>query len=57
VEFKQSLQGHAPDRTRETTCAFANDLSGFRQFGIVAVGLRDDDISEGLAITDRLLAG
>ena len=42
VEFKEKLEGSAPEKIREAICAFANDLSGTQEPGIVVVGLRDD---------------
>ena len=55
TEFKETLRGSAPKRIREAICAFANDLPGKRQAGIVVVGLKDDGTSAGTAITDKLL--
>ena len=55
TEFKETLQGSAPKRIREAICAFANDLPGGGQAGIVVVGLKDDGTSVGTAITDELL--
>ena len=42
VEFKEKFEGSAPEEIREAICAFANDLSGTQEPGIVVVGLRDD---------------
>ncbi len=42
VEFKEGLEGSAPKKIREAICAFANDLAGTQEPGIVVVGLRDD---------------
>lgn len=42
VEFKEKLEGSAPEKIREAICAFANDLAGTQESGIVVVGLRDD---------------
>lgn len=55
VEFKKSLDGSASERIQETVCAFANDLSGSGDPGIVVVGLTDRGKPSGLAITDKLL--
>ena len=55
VEFKESLNGSAPDRIREAICSFANDLPDHRQPGVVFVGARDDGSITGLAVTDELL--
>ncbi len=55
VEFKESLGGSARDRVREAICAFANDLGGSNQKGIVVVGLRDDGTPTGNSVTDEML--
>lgn len=45
VEFKESLAGSASIAIREAICAFANDLAGYGQPGLVFVGVktRPDD--------------
>lgn len=53
VERKQSLSD--PDRIRQAVCAFANDLPGHQQPGVVFVGATDDGHCAHLPITDRLL--
>lgn len=55
VEFKESLAGDAPRAIREAVCAFANDLPGSSQPGVVFVGVRDNGHPVGLPVTDRLL--
>ena len=55
VEFKERLEGSAPERIREAVCAFANDLAGTQEPGIVVVGLRDDMTSVPVA-DETLLA-
>lgn len=55
VEFKESLNGSAPNTIREAICAFANDLPDHRRPGVVFVGVRDDGTAAGLSITDELL--
>ena len=55
VEFKESLAGDAATRIRETICAFANDLAGHEEPGLVFVGVKDDGTIGTLAVTDRLL--
>ncbi len=55
VEFRESLRGDAPDRTRQAICAFANDLPDHRQPGVIFVGVRDDGTAAGLPVTDELL--
>ena len=55
VEFKESLSGSAPNDIREAICAFANDLPGHQQPGVIFVGVRDDGSAAGLPVTDELL--
>ena len=55
VEYKETLKGKAPTRIREAVCAFANDLPGSGQAGVVFVGLRDNGEPSGLDIDDELL--
>ncbi len=55
VEFKESLLGDAPTRIREAICAFANDLPGHEEPGLVFVGVKDDGTIGDLSVTDRLL--
>lgn len=56
VERKQSFKGSAPETVREAVCAFANDLAGHGQPGVVFIGAKDDGTpAEGFAVTDELL--
>ena len=55
VEFKERLEGDALRRIEEAVCAFANDLAGGGEPGVVFVGLRDDGGPAGIEVTDRLL--
>ena len=55
VEFKESLLSDNPTKVREAICAFANDLPGHGEPGVVFVGVRDDRTVAGLAVTDELL--
>lgn len=56
VERKQSFKGDAPTTVREAVCAFANDLAGHGEPGVVFIGARDDGAPvEGFAVTDDLL--
>ena len=55
VEFKEGLEGSAKEKIREAVCAFANDLAGTQEPGIVVVGLRDDLATVGVA-DETLLA-
>lgn len=55
AERKESFKGDAPSKAREAVCAFANDLSGRGQPGVLFVGARDDGTPAGHAVTDELL--
>ena len=55
AERKESFRGDTPTKTREAVCAFANDLPGGGQPGVVFIGARDDGSPSGLAVTDELL--
>ena len=54
-ERKQSLSGKAPDSVRQAICAFANDLAGHRQPGVLFIGAQDDGTPSSISITDQLL--
>jgi len=53
VERKASLSD--PDRVRQAICAFANDLPGHQNPGIIFIGANNDGSCAGLQITDDLL--
>ena len=53
VERKESNSD--PDRIRQAICAFANDMPGHGEPGVVFVGVRDDGTCANLPITDQLL--
>lgn len=56
AERKESFRGKAPDTVREAVCAFANDLAGHGEPGVVLIGVRDDGTPmEGFAVSDELL--
>ena len=55
AERKEAWAGSAPTKAREAVCAFANDLPGHGEAGVLFVGVRDDGTPTGLAITDLLL--
>ena len=55
VEFKESLNGSAPNAVREAICAFSNDLPNHRKPGVIFVGARDDGSVTGIVVTDELL--
>jgi ATP-dependent DNA helicase RecG len=56
AERKQSFQGDAPQKVREAVCAFANDLAGHGEPGVVLVGVHDKGAPmAGFVVTDELL--
>ena len=56
VEFKETLAGSAARDISEAVCAFANDLPGHGEPGVVFVGVRDSDRAVvGAAVTDEML--
>jgi ATP-dependent DNA helicase RecG len=56
VERKASFKGAAPETVREVVCAFANDLAGHGQPGVVFIGASDDGSPvPGFTVTDELL--
>ncbi|MDD9851021.1 MAG: putative DNA binding domain-containing protein [Gammaproteobacteria bacterium] len=55
VEFKEAMTGDAAKAIRKAICAFANDLPGHGQPGVVFVGVKDDGTISGLQVTDQLL--
>lgn len=56
VERKQSFQGDAPQKVREAVCAFANDLAGHGEPGVVLIGVHDKGTPmPGFVVTDELL--
>lgn len=54
VERKASLSDGS-ERVGQAICAFANDMPGRGEVGLVLVGVTDDGRPSGLPITDRLL--
>ena len=56
VEREASFKGEAADRVREAVCAFANDLAGHGQPGVVFIGAQDDGTpAKGFVVSDELL--
>lgn len=56
VERKESFKGNAPQTVREAVCAFANDLAGHGEPGVVMIGVRDDGSPvPGFTVSDELL--
>jgi ATP-dependent DNA helicase RecG len=55
VERKESFKGDVPKKARQAVCAFANDLSGYNQPGVLFIGAKDSGEPSNLEITDQLL--
>jgi ATP-dependent DNA helicase RecG len=56
VERKESFKGDAPEKVRQAVCAFANDLPGHEEAGVIFIGAKDKDGSlVDLNVTDELL--
>ena len=55
VEFKERLNESTRVLIREAVCAFANDLAGGGEPGIVVVGLKDNGTPVGTVVTDENL--
>lgn len=52
LERKESLTA---DRVRQAICAFANDLPGSGEPGVIAIGIADNGTPVGLTVDDQLL--
>lgn len=55
VERKESFKGDGPQKVREAVCAFANDLAGHGEPGVVFIGAKDNGSPARLEVTDELL--
>jgi ATP-dependent DNA helicase RecG len=57
AERKQTWSGSAPEKGRQAVCAFANDLPGHGQPGVLFVGAKDDGSPTGASfvVDDNLL--
>jgi ATP-dependent DNA helicase RecG len=55
VERKESFNGDVREKARQAVCAFANDLPGHNQAGVLFIGAKDNGAPSGLAVTDELL--
>lgn len=55
-EFKSDLssKGDGKEKICRTICAFANDLNGTEETGVIALGVNDDGSLSGLSIDDAL---
>lgn len=55
AERKAAYRGDVPKKSRQAVCAFANDLPGHNQPGVLFIGAGDNGEPSGLAITEQLL--
>lgn len=55
VERKETFRGEVPKKARQAVCAFANDLPGYNEPGVLFVGVKDNGEPSGLEVTDQLL--
>ena len=55
VERKETFKGDVPKKARQAICAFANDLPGHDEPGVLFIGAKDDGSPSGLSVTDELL--
>jgi len=55
AERKESFKGDVPKKARQAVCAFANDLPGHNQPGVLFIGAKDNGEPSDLKVTDQLL--
>lgn len=55
VERKETFKGDVPKKARQAICAFANDLPGYNQPGVLFIGAKDNGQPSGITIDDQLL--
>lgn len=55
AERKETFKGDVPKKARQAVCAFANDLPGHNQPGVLFIGAKDNGEPSGLEVTDQLL--
>ncbi|QOL14040.1 ATP-binding protein [Dickeya dianthicola] len=55
AERKETFKGDVPKKARQAVCAFANDLPGYNQPGVLFIGAKDNGDPSNLEITDQLL--
>jgi ATP-dependent DNA helicase RecG len=55
AERKEIFKGDVPRKARQAVCAFANDLPGRNQPGVLFIGAKDNGEPSGLQVTDQLL--
>ena len=55
TERKESFKGDVSKKARQAVCAFANDLPGYNQPGVLFIGAKDNGEPSQLEVTDQLL--
>jgi len=55
VERKESFKGDVPKKARQAVCAFANDLPGHNQPGVLFIGAKDNGEPSEICVDDQLL--
>lgn len=55
AERKETFKGDVPKKARQAVCAFANDLPGHNQAGVLFIGADDKGDPSNTEITDNLL--
>ena len=55
VEFKRSLEKQLPAKIGKSVCAFANDIGGSGNLGVMFIGIDDNGEPAGIDIDDRML--
>jgi ATP-dependent DNA helicase RecG len=55
AERKESFMGNVPKKARQAVCAFANDLPGYNQPGVLFIGAMDNGEPSNFQITEQLL--
>jgi len=55
AERKESFKGDVAKKARQAVCAFANDIPGHNQLGVLFIGAKDNGSPCDLQITDELL--
>ncbi len=55
AERKETFKGDVPKKARQAVCAFANDLPGHNEPGVLFIGAKNNGEPSGLEVTDQLL--
>ena len=57
VERKETFKGDVPKKARQAVCAFANDLPGYNQPGVLFIGAKDNGESSFLNVRSYAVDG